>query len=112
MDDRRTVRSALVCGVSIELVVEDGTNRSIGECADLDGACRGGLQTCDAERSHQPQDAKTGSEALLGMAALLQDEIAEHRGCWTDERGVPADAADGPVGVPAMTGGHVIGGGG
>ena len=112
MDDRRTVRGSLLCGVSIELVVEDGTDRSVGERADLDGARRGGLQTCDAERSHQPQDAETGSEALLGVRSLLQDEIAERRGCRADECGIPADAADGPVGVTAMTGGHVVGDGG
>jgi hypothetical protein len=29
-----------VCGVSIELVVEDGTDRAVGERADLDGTPR------------------------------------------------------------------------
>jgi hypothetical protein len=46
------------------------------------------------------------------MPALFQNEIAERRGCWTDERGVRADAADGPVGVTAMAGRHVVSGGG
>ena len=46
-----------------------------------------------------------------GCGRLLQDEIAERRGCWSDEGGVPADAADGPVGVTAMTGRHVVGDG-
>ena|SRR5215470_8847737 len=67
MDDRRTVRSPLVCGVSIELVVEDGADRAVGERADLDGVRSSGLQTCDAERPRQPEDAEAGSEALLGM---------------------------------------------
>src|SRR5919109_5258865 len=102
MDDRRAVRGMLTCGMSIELVVEDGADRSVGERADLDGACGGGLQACDAERSRQPQDAETGSEALLGMGTLLQDEIAERSGCRTDEGGILADAADGPIGVSAM----------
>ena len=112
MDDRRTVRSPLLCGVSIELVVEDGANRAVGERADLDGVRCSGFQPCDAERPRQPQDAEAGSEALLGMGSLLQDEIAERRGCRADEGGVPADAADGPVGVAAMTGWHVVGCGG
>src|ERR1700757_4791899 len=112
MDDRRTVRSPLVCGVSIELVVEDGADRAIGERADLDGVRCRGFPTRDAERPRQPQDAEAGSEALLGMGSLLQDEIAERRGCGADERGVPANAAEGPVGVAAMTGWHVVGGGG
>ena len=89
MDDRRTVRGTLVCGVSIELVVEDGADRAVGERANLDGVRRGGFQTCDAERPRQTQDAEAGSEALLGMGPLLQDEIAERRGCRTDEGGVP-----------------------
>jgi hypothetical protein len=109
--DRRAVRGTLLRGVSIELVVEDGTDRSVGERADLDGARGGGFQPYDTERPRQPQDAQAGSEALFGVRPVLQDEIAERRGGRTDEGGVPADAADGPVGVTAMTGRHVIGGG-
>jgi len=108
MEDRRAVRG-LVRGVPIELVIEDGTDRSISERADLDSARSGGLHTCDTERSRQAQDAKAGSEALFGVRPVLQDELAERCGCWPDEGGVSADAADGPVGVPAMTGRHVIG---
>src|SRR6202030_1086954 len=107
MEDRRAVRW-LVRGVPIELVVEDGTDRSIGERADVDGARGGGFQTFDTERSRQAQDAKAGSEALFGVRPVLQDEFAERCGCWPDEGSVSADAADGPVGVPAMTGRHVI----
>ena len=112
MEDRRTVRGRPVCGVSIELVVEDGTDRAVGERADLDGAGGGGLQPGDPERPRQPQDAEAGSEALLGMRPLIEDEIAERHGRRTDEGGIPADTADGPVGVSAMAGRHVVGGGG
>ena len=104
MEDRRAVRG-LVRGVPIELVIEDGTDRSISERADLDSARSGGLHTCDTERSRQAQDAKAGSEALFGVRPVLQDEFAERCGCWPDEGSVSADAADGPVGVPAMTDG-------
>jgi hypothetical protein len=41
----------------------------------------------------------------------LQDEIAERRGCWPDEGGIFADAANGTVGVTAMAGWPVVGGG-
>src|SRR5438067_12417375 len=91
MEDRRVVRGTLVRDVSIELVVEDGAHRSVGERADLDGPRGGGFQTCDAERPRQTQDAEAGSEALFRMRPLLQDEIAERGGCWPDEGGVPAD---------------------
>ena len=102
MKDRRAVRW-LMCGVPIELVVEDGTDRSIGERADLDGACGGGFQTCSAKRSRQTQDAETGSEALFGMRPALQDVIAERRGCRTNEGSVSTDTANSPIGVTAMT---------
>src|SRR5205823_6973830 len=105
MEDRRAVRSTLVRGVSIEFVVEDGTDRSVGERTDLDGT-RGGT-----ERPRQPQDAEAGSEALLGVRPVLQDKIAERDGCRPDEGGVPADTADSPVGVTAMTGRHMVGSG-
>jgi hypothetical protein len=55
------------------------------------------------------QDAKTGPEALFGVLPVLQDELTERRGSWPDEGCIPADSADGPVGVTAMTGRHVIG---
>jgi hypothetical protein len=65
MKDRRTVRGTLVRGMPIELVVEDGADRSVGERADLDGAACGGFQPPDPERPCQPQDAEAGSEALF-----------------------------------------------
>ena len=47
MEDRRAVRDPLVRGVSIELVVEDGADRAVGERADLDGVRCSGFQTRD-----------------------------------------------------------------
>src|SRR5262245_53488985 len=111
MDDRRVVRGTGICGVSIELVVEDGTDRHVGERADLDGARGSGVQACKAERPRQAQDAEARSEALLWMRPLLQDQLTERRGCRADEGGVPTNAADGPVGVTTMAGRHVVGGG-
>src|SRR5438067_11805196 len=104
MEDRRAVRSTLVRGMSIELVVEDGADRSVGERANLDGARCGGFQTCDAERPHQTQDTEAGSESLVGVGPLLQDQLTERRGCGRDEGGVPADMDGSPGGVEARTG--------
>lgn len=82
-------------------VVEDRTDRSVGERADLDGACGGGFETIDAERFGEAQNAEAGSESLLGVRPPLQDEIAQRGGRRADAGGVLADAADGPVGVAA-----------
>ena len=101
MEDRRAVRGALLRGVSIELVVEDGADGAVGERADLDGARGGRLQTHDAERLGQAQDAETGAEALLGVRAILEDLLAERRGGGADQGGVATDAVDRPVGVTA-----------
>jgi hypothetical protein len=54
-----------------------------------------------SRRPRQSQDAEAGSEALLGVGSLLQDEIAQHRGCRPDQGSIAADAAYGPVGVTA-----------
>ena len=62
MDDRRAVRGPLVCGVSIELVLEDGTDRAVGERADLDGcvaaASRRAMPNGRASRRMPRQDRK------------------------------------------------------
>src|ERR1700730_15383844 len=108
MDDRRAVRGTPVRSLPIELMVEDGTDRSVAERANLDGACGGGFEAFAAERAHQPQDAAAGAETLFGMGPAFQDEFAQRRGCRPDAGGFLADAVDGPVGVAAMTGRHVV----
>ena len=104
MEDRRAVRQ-LVHGLSIELVVEDGTDRSVGKRADLDGARGGSFQTCNTER--WAHDAEARSETLPGMRSALQDQLTERGSCRPDEGGVCADTADDPVGITAMTERHV-----
>jgi hypothetical protein len=69
------------------------------------------VRVAAAERPRQPQDAQAGSESLFGVRPMLQDELTERRGCRPDERGLPADAVDGPVGVTTMAGRHMIGDG-
>src|SRR6516162_449284 len=111
MNDRGAVRGTLVGGLPIELVVEDGTDRSVAERADIDGACGCGFEAFDAERAHQTQDAPAGAKALFGMRPAFQDEFAQRGGCRPDAGRFLANAIDGPVGIAAMTGRHVFGDG-
>jgi hypothetical protein len=60
----------------IELVVEDGTDRSVGKRADLDGARGGCFEPRGAECTRQPQDAEAGSEALFGVRLPLSSQSA------------------------------------
>src|SRR6202140_1815862 len=66
MEDRRTVRGTLGRGVAIQVVVEDGLDRSVGSGADVERACGGSLDPLMAERLDQPYDAEASAEALLG----------------------------------------------
>src|SRR5207247_2401551 len=93
MEDRRAVRSTLVRGVLIEFVVEDGTDRSVGERTDLDGPRGVGFQPYDTDRPRQPQDAEAGAEALVGVRPVLQDKMAEGAGCGRDGSGVGTDTS-------------------
>src|SRR5215468_5209329 len=111
MDDRCAVRGTLVGGLPIELVVEDGTDRSVAERADVDGARGGSFEAFDAERAHQTQDAPAGAKALFGMGPAFQEEFAQRGGCRPDAGRFLADTIDGPVGITAMTGRHVFGDG-
>jgi hypothetical protein len=66
IEDRRAVRSTLVRGMPVELVVKDGTDRSIAERADVDRACGGGVEPFTAEvRASRRMPA--GPKALFGM---------------------------------------------
>jgi hypothetical protein len=44
MKDRSPVRGALLRGVTIQVVVEDGFDRTVGAGADVNGAGGGGLE--------------------------------------------------------------------
>src|SRR5260370_10418422 len=108
MEDRHAVRGALLGGVAIEIVVEDRLDRSVGPGADIESPRRGGLDALHAERFDQSDDAETGAEALFGMGALVEDQLAQSGTGWPDRGGVTPDAVDRPVGVTAMAGGHVL----
>ena len=63
-------------GLAVELVVEDGARRAVGQGANLQGARHCRLDPRGAERAHQAHDAETGAEALLGVRPALQDQLA------------------------------------
>ena len=108
VEDRHAVRAARLGGVAIEIVVEDGFDRAVGPRADIERPRRGRLDPLGAERLDQPDDAETGSKALFGMGALVQDQLAQRRGRRADHGGVAPDALDRPVGVAPVAGGHVL----
>src|SRR5262245_37806870 len=109
MKDGAGVGGGLLRRMAVEVVVEDRFDRAVGPRADVDGAGGGGIEACPAERLGETDDAEAGAEALLGMAFVLEDELAQGGGCRPDGGGLLADALDGPVGMAAMAGGHVLG---
>lgn len=58
--------------------------------------------------SGETDDAETGAESLLGVRALVEDQVAQRRGGRPDRGSILADALDGPAGVAPMAGGHVL----
>lgn len=108
MEDRHAVCGALLGGVAIEIVVEDGLERSVGPGADIESPRRGRLDSLGAEGFDQTDDAETRPEALFGVRALLEDQLAQSSAGWSDRGGIAPDAVDRPVGVTAMAGGHVL----
>ena len=99
MQDRRAIRCASMCGLAIEIVVENGFDRAVGPGADLERPRGSGLNTIDAEGFGQSDDAETRSESLLGMRPMLQDQITQERRGRTDAGGLAPDPLDGPVGI-------------
>jgi hypothetical protein len=55
MQDRRSVRGALLRGTPIEVVVENGFHRTVGTGADIDSAVRRRLETPGAIRTQSRQ---------------------------------------------------------
>ena len=73
MQDRRSVRGALLCGTTIEIVGEDGFDRAIGARADLDGPLGGGFNALPAIGSGKPDEGL----ARIRSAASDGDETCE-----------------------------------
>ena len=102
------VRGALLRGAPIEMVVENGFDRTVGTGADFDGAVRRRLETPGAIRAGQPNDPQTGAKALFWMRPMLQDQLTERHRRRSDQARVGADALDRPAGVSPMAGRHVF----
>ena len=64
MQNRRSIRGALLRGTTNELVVEDGFDRAIGARADLAGAFRRGIGPWDRENS-----ARQAASSIRGPSA-------------------------------------------
>jgi hypothetical protein len=67
MQDRRSVRGALLRGTPVEVVIENGFDRTVGTGADIDSAVRRSFETPGAIRTGQPNDPQTGAKALFWM---------------------------------------------
>src|SRR5271154_1853674 len=112
VQDRHAIDGRRLCSLAIELVVEDGAHRAVGQGADLDRPRGGGFEAIGAEWPHQAHDAEAGSEALFGMGPALQDQLAQRSSSWTNRSGLAANALHCPVGITPMARRHVLAGGG
>ncbi|MET4519045.1 hypothetical protein ABIB81_008399 [Bradyrhizobium sp. I1.7.5] len=108
MQDRQIVRGTLGSRTPIEDLGEDRFDRAIGARADVDRprGCR--VQALAPVGRSEPEDAATGAESLLGVRALVEKGVAQRAGRRADRGGVLADAYDGPTGIAAMAGGHML----
>jgi len=80
-----------VCGgigpVAMQVVFQDRVDRGIGPCPDHERPLAGRFQRDRAVWLGQSHDADAGAEPLLGMAAVSQDHLDQHRGIGPDLRG-------------------------
>ena len=87
MDDRRPVRGFLG-PFAIEVSVEDGFDGREGTGADGQRPLTGRFQPLAAAAPGELDDAATGSEALLGVWPLTQDNLNEGGGMRADCAGL------------------------
>ena len=111
VQDRRSVRGALVRGTPVEVVIEDGFDRTVCSCADVDGTLCCSFETLSAIGASQPDDAETGTKALFRVRTSFEDQFAERCRSWSDQACIGANAIDRPAGVTSVAGGHVLGNG-
>ena len=109
MQDRRSVRGALLRGAPIKIVVEDGLDGAIGARADINGAFRRRFDASDAIGTGKADDPQTRPVALFRMRSMLENLLAERRSRRSDRARVLADAVDRPARIAAVGGRHVFG---
>ena len=86
MQDRRSVRGALLRGAPIKIVVEDGLDGAIGARADINGAFRRRFEASDAIGTGKADDPQTRPVALFRMQSTLENLLAERRSRRSDTR--------------------------
>ncbi|MBB4398514.1 hypothetical protein GGD62_007659 [Bradyrhizobium sp. ERR14] len=77
---RRIVRGALMSGTPTEVVGEDRPDQAIGARADVDRPRSRGVQSLAPIGGSEPADAEAGAEALLGVRALVENEVVQCAG--------------------------------
>src|SRR5215469_16896281 len=73
VEDRHTIGGRRLRRLAIELVVEDGAHRTVGQGADLDCPGRGGFQAVGGVWPRQSPNARAGTEALIRVGEVFQD---------------------------------------
>lgn len=95
--------------LTVQALLENRVDRSIGASADLQPALTGCLEAIGAVLAGQAQDAEASTEALLGMRPVAQDDLDQSSGVGADRCRRAQDALVGPTGVTAMGRRHVLG---
>src|SRR6202011_3842478 len=83
-------------------------DRAVGARPDLESAGASGFETLAATSLDEPQDADAGTEALLGVRALPQDDLDQRRGVAPDLAGLPPQPLRRPVGIAPVARRHVL----
>lgn len=86
MQDRRVVREALRSETPIEVAGEERFDPS-RRCA---RRCPSRGRRAAARQGGEPQDPEAGAEALLGVGALVENEVAQRTEPRPNRGGVPA----------------------
>ena len=79
-------------GLTVESVVEDGLHGSVRSAPDAERPGAGSLESFGAVAFAEPEDAQTGSEAMLRMGPAVHDVLDEFRGAGSGLLS-PADEA-------------------
>src|SRR5882672_1837467 len=100
------------CGVGkeglVEAGLEDRCDRPIARCPNADATAASGLEALRPIGLLHPQNAETGSKALLGMRLCPHDRLAQRNRRGADLLGFGQQTRRRPEGVAAMRARHVL----
>ena len=111
MCDRRLVRGA-GARFAIQTILENGMQRCVGMCVDLQGPQTSGIKAIPPEGFGQSQHTKACAVSLFRMAAVTHDHLDERLNVRADAHGLLSDTFRGPIFTEAMMCSHVISVGG